>query len=127
MSAAEHRRARRLTALRRGRRGQRLCRWYLRLCGWRILAADWRCPAGEIDILARRGGVLAAIEVKARGDFASAAEAVLWRQRQRIARAASAFLARRPDLADLGLRFDVMLVVPRRLPQHLPDAWRPEG
>lgn len=104
-----------------------MCRWYLRLHGWRILAADWRCPAGEIDILARRGQVLAAIEVKARADLASAAEAVLWRQRQRIARAATSFLMRRPDLADLALRFDVMLVVPGRLPRHLPDAWRPES
>lgn len=127
MSAAEHRRARRLTALRRGRRGEWLCRWYLRLHGWRILAVDWRCPAGEIDILACRGAVLAAIEVKTRGDLATAAEAVLSRQRRRIVRAASLFHAKRPDLAELGLRFDVMLVVPRRLPRHLPDAWRPDG
>jgi putative endonuclease len=113
-------------AQRRGRLAESLCRWHLRLRGWRIVAADWRCPSGEIDILARRGGVLAIIEVKARGDLASAADALMPRQRRRIARAASAFLVTRPDLAELALRFDVMLVAPLRPPRHLPDAWRTE-
>jgi putative endonuclease len=110
----------------RGRLAELLCRWHLRLHGWRIVAADWRCPSGEIDILARRGGVLAIIEVKNRGDLAAAAAAVLPRQRRRIARAASAFLLARPDLAELALRFDVMLVARLRPPRHLRDAWRIE-
>ncbi len=114
-------------ALDRGRLAEFLCRWHLRLRGWRIVAADWRCPSGEIDILARRGGVLAIIEVKTRRDLASAADAVVPRQRRRIARAASAFLLMRPDLADLALRFNVMLVAPHRMPRHLPDAWRIDG
>jgi len=113
-------------AQRRGRLAEFLCRWHLRLHGWRIVAADWRCPSGEIDILARRGGVLAIIEVKTRSDLAAAAAAVLPRQRRRIARAASAFLLARPDLAKLAPRFDVMLVAPRRPPRHLRDAWRIE-
>ncbi|MGC2412691.1 MAG: YraN family protein, partial [Stellaceae bacterium] len=37
------------------------------------------------------------------------------------------FLATRPDLAELALRFDVMLVAPPRPPRHLPDAWRIES
>jgi putative endonuclease len=121
------RRARRQRAERRGRLAELLCRWHLRLHGWQIVAAGWRCPAGEIDILARRGGVLAIIEVKSRRDLAGAAEAVLPRQRRRIARAASAFLLLRPDLAELALRFDVMLVAPLRPPRHLPDAWHHNG
>jgi putative endonuclease len=101
-----------------------MCRWHLRLRGWRIVASGWRCPSGEIDILARRGGVLAVIEVKSRSDLGSAATAILPRQRRRIARAASAFLVTRPDLAALAPRFDVMLVARFRPPRHLPDAWR---
>ena len=124
MNAAPSGRERRLRALRRGRRGEWICRWHLRLRGWRIIAVDWRCPSGEIDIVARRGAVLAAIEVKARDDLARAGEAVLWRQRRRVSRAAMTFLLQRPDLAHLGLRFDAMLIVPGRLPLHLPDAWR---
>jgi putative endonuclease len=94
----------------------------LRLRGWRIVARGWRCPSGEIDILARRGGVLAAIEVKSRRQFDTAASAP--RQRRRITRAAEAFLLSRPDLAALDLRFDLMLVAPFRLPRHWPSAWR---
>ena len=124
MNAARRERPHRQEAERRGRTAELLCRWHLRLRGWRIVATDWRCASGEIDILARRGGVLAIIEVKSRRDLASAAAAVLPRQRRRIARAASAFLLTRPDLAELRLRFDVMLVAPSRPPRHLPDAWQ---
>src|SRR5712671_2762334 len=120
MRAARSPQSRRHRAQRRGVFAESLCRWHLRLPGW-------RCPSGEIDILARRGGVLAIIEVKSRRDLASAALSVLPRQRRRIARAASAFLVMRPDLAELALRFDVMLVAPLRPPRHLPDAWRIDG
>ena len=109
---------------RRGRLAERLCRWHLRLRGWRIVAADWRCPSGEIDIVARRRGVLAIVEVKSRHDLGTAAESLLPRQRRRIARATTAFLSMRPELAMLTLRFDVMLVAPLRPPHHLPNAWR---
>jgi len=112
-----------MKAQRRGRLAEALCRWHLRLRGWRIVARDWRCPAGEIDILARRGAVLAAIEVKARADLAAAAAALRHRQRRRIARAVEAFLLTRPDLAGMAVRFDVMLVEPGRPPRHLPGAW----
>ena len=111
--------------MRRGRFGRiALPLVHLRLRGWRIVARDWRCPSGEIDILARRGRVLAIIEVKARATAADAASAVSPRQRRRIARAASAFLLARPELAGLALQFDVMLVEPLRPPRHLPGAWR---
>jgi putative endonuclease len=99
----------------------------LRLRGWHILARDWRCRSGEIDILARRGKVLAVIEVKSRGDTEAAAEALLPRQRRRITRAAEAFLLSRPDLAGLDLRFDLMLVARARLPRHWQNAWRADG
>jgi putative endonuclease len=115
---------RRRQAERRGRAAEFFCCWHLRLRGWHIVARDWRCPSGEIDILARRRGVLAVIEVKSRADLPTAASALLRRQRRRIARAAQAFLQSRPDLATLALRFDVMLVQRLRLPRHWPGAWR---
>ena len=121
---AERQRVRRQRARRRGDLAEFLCRCQLRLCGWRILARDWRCPAGEIDIVARRGKVLAIIEVKARATAADAASAIAPRQRRRIARAASAFLLARPELAGLSVRFDVMLVAKLRAPRHLPGVWR---
>ena len=114
---------RRQRVQRRGRMAEWLCLWHLRLSGWHILARDWRCPAGEIDILARRGRVLAVIEVKSRSEIATAAAALAPRQRRRINRAAEAFLLQRSDLAGLDLRFDLMLVAPLRLPRHWRGAW----
>ena len=118
---------RRQRAQRRGRTAELLCLWHLRLHGWRIVARGWRCPSGEIDILARRGGVLAVIEVKSRSEISVAAQALPPRQRRRIARAAEAFLSSRPDLARLDLRFDLMLVAPLRLPRHWRGAWRADS
>lgn len=112
-------------AYRLGRTAEALCVASLVLRGYRIVARGYRTPVGEIDIVARRGRVLAVIEVKARADLASAAEAIGPRQRNRILRAASHLLQRRPVLAGLELRFDAMLVAPGRLPRHLRDAWRP--
>jgi putative endonuclease len=119
--------AKRQRAERRGRFAEWMCLWHLRLRGWRIVAQGWRCPAGEIDIVARRGRVLAIIEVKSRGEVAVAAHALTPRQRRRIARAAEALLISRPDLGGLDLRFDLMLVAPKRLPRHWRDAWRVDG
>jgi putative endonuclease len=118
---------RRQRAERRGRAAEWLCLWHLRLHGWHIVARGWRCPSGEIDILARRGKILAVVEVKSRGAIATAASALAPRQRRRIARAAEAFLLSRPDLAGLDLRFDLMLVAPLRLPRHWRGAWRADS
>ncbi len=107
----------------RGRRAESLCALLLRLKGYRIVARGFRAPVGEIDIVARRGNVLAVVEVKVRRDEATAAEAITARQRRRISRAAALFLSARPGLASLDVRFDVMLVVPRRLPIHIMAAW----
>lgn len=111
--------------LRRGRRGESLAALWLRLRGYRILARNWRHPAGEVDILARRGPLLVAVEVKWRASLEDAAAAVLTPQRRRIANAAAVFLSRQPDAAMLSLRFDAVLLAPGRLPRHVPDAWRP--
>ena len=119
-------RDRRRRAHGRGRRAETLAAWWLRLKGYRILARDFRAPGGEIDLIARRGSVLALVEVKARPSLVEAQEAVQPRQRRRIARAAEIFLQRHPALAGLDLRFDVVLLAPRTRPHHLADAWRLE-
>lgn len=103
---------------------ENLCVWSLRLRGYRVLARRFDSGVGEIDIVARRGGILAVIEVKGRrrGDDRELLRA---RQRMRIERAALAFLARRSEYTRLDVRFDLMLVRPYRLPRHVADAWRP--
>jgi putative endonuclease len=98
--------------------------WRLRLGGWTILARRFRTGLGEVDIVARRGKVLAFVEVKARGDETRAVEALSGRQFGRASRAASLFLAHHPRHADCSVRFDAVLVG-RLWPKHLPDVWQP--
>lgn len=119
--AASKRRA----AERLGGRAEALCRLALRLKGYRILARRFRCHGGEIDIVARRGGIVAFVEVKARADLADGLAAVTPRQRRRVETAAAAFLATRPAGGEAQIRFDVMVARPWRWPVHLADAWRP--
>jgi len=110
-------------AQRAGRRSELIAAWWLRLKGYRILARGFRSPLGEIDIVARRGGVLAFVEVKRRSSDGAALEAIQPRQRARIARAAQAYLKLRPQLGHLQPRFDAVVLVPGRRPRHLVAAW----
>ncbi len=101
----------------------------LLLCkGYRVLARRWSIGAGtgagEIDLIARRGRTLVFVEVKSRADPAAADDSIRPEQRRRIVRAAEAFIAKRPGLGGLDVRFDAILVVPGRWPRHFPDAWR---
>lgn len=96
---------------------------YLIVKGYRIAARRWRCPAGEIDIVARRGKLLIFVEVKARASLDDAAYSVTERTQRRVAAAASAWLADNPDDAFNDMRFDAILVAPRSLPRHIEGAF----
>lgn len=110
-------------AEKRGRGAEALACWYLRLKGWRILARRVRVPGGEVDIVARRGRVLAFVEVKARAD-ADAAAFSLDRYRLRRVAVAAERLAPRYMREGDDVRIDALFIVPRRLPRHLPDVWQ---
>ncbi len=119
------RRQRGATARRSGREAELWAALWLMLRGWRILAFRLKTQGIEIDLLARRGPVLAVIEVKRRRTLAEALEAVSWDQRHRLRRAAEG-LTRRPSLSGLSVRLDLIALAPGRLPRHIPDAW-PDG
>ncbi|MFQ5954817.1 MAG: YraN family protein [Kiloniellales bacterium] len=125
--AAPRRYGLRRAAYRRGRAAEAVAAAWLRLGGYRILARGVRTPVGEIDIIARRGGTLAVVEVKSRASLAAAAAALPSYQRRRIVRALQWYLAGRPQLAGLAPRFDVVLLAPGRRPRHLRDAWSTDG
>jgi len=80
-------------------------------------------PFGEIDIVARRRGALVFVEVKSRAHADDAAEAVTERGNRRIVAAAELWLAHHPDDARRDIRFDVMLVTPGKMPQHIANAF----
>ena len=98
--------------------------WWFRLRGYRIL--DTNCWAGgfELDLVVRRGRVLAFVEVKSKsGDgFGDPVDMVTPVKVERLRRAAAAWLARNPSLAGLEPRFDVIAERAGRI-EHLPGAF----
>ena len=109
-------------AERRGRAAETLACWYLRLHGWRILAERARVPGGEVDLVARRGRILAFVEVKARATEDAAAMALDQYRLRRVAVAAERLAPRFLRLGD-DIRIDAIFLVPRRLPRHLANVW----
>lgn len=107
-----------------GRTAETIAALLLRLKGYQILARRFRGLRGEVDLIARRGGLLVFVEVKRRATLDEAALSVTDRQRARIAGAAAEYLARHPHLGSSGVRFDAVLVAGGRLPRHVRDAWR---
>jgi len=117
----------RRAAEKRGRRAEALAAWFLRLKGYRILARRYKTPAGEIDLIAKRGRTVAFVEVKQRPGEDAAIEAVTAKGRARIARAAALWVSHHPAAAELDHRFDVILAPPGRLPRHMTAVFDSDG
>lgn len=115
--------ARRRQAEAAGRRAERLAAWWLRLKGWRILASRARTPFGEVDLVARRGQMVAFVEVKQRSTRAELDLAIDHHGLRRVAAAAEALMPRYV-LDGQDARIDVILLAPGRLPRHLTHVWQ---
>ena len=113
-----------------GMRAEKLAAWYLRCKCYRILAERYRNHGGEIDIVAKKGDTLIAIEVKARRTIAECEDSVPVWKRQKIARAVEGLLAGQSKIAGLtgrvpsNIRFDAIWIAPGHWPVHIQDAWR---
>ncbi|MCK6417355.1 MAG: YraN family protein, partial [Alphaproteobacteria bacterium] len=81
---------------------------YLRLKGYKILAVRYKTPVGEIDIIARKGRTLVAVEVKHRQNIMNALNAVSRTNQMRIERALRHFITRYPRYSRDTIRFDVI-------------------
>ena len=95
-----------------GRSGEDLAAARLTSLGFEVVARNVRGSGGELDIVARRDGLIVFCEVKTRRSdrFGMPAEAVSYAKQQRIRRLAAEWLAaHRPRATDL--RFDVVSVV----------------
>jgi putative endonuclease len=92
--------------------------------GWAVLARRARTPAGELDLVAERDGLLAFVEVKARPSLSEAAAALGMRQRARLMAAAECWLAANPAHGAAGMRFDVVIVAADGTARRIADAFR---
>ncbi|RYC29875.1 YraN family protein [Lichenibacterium minor] len=108
---------------RAGRRAEWIAAALLVAKGYRILARSFTVSGGEIDIVALRGDRIAFVEVKARADAEAALAAIDGPKRRRIARAAAVWLSRNAWASGHAFRGDAVLVVPRRWPRHVADAF----
>jgi putative endonuclease len=106
-------------ARREGRGAEWIAAVWLMAKGYRILGFRLRSRLGEIDILARRGPVLAVVEVKRRTTLDAALVALSPAQRERLLAAGRAVARGRRSLAGLELRLDMVALAPGRFPRHL--------
>jgi putative endonuclease len=111
-----------------GTAGERAAARHLVRRGWRILARNWHGAGGELDLVASRRGLVAICEVKTRRHRSALEEPITAAQRERIGRAAAAYLAARPELAGHAVRFDLLSVwrdAGRTRVRHVPGAFEP--
>jgi putative endonuclease len=118
----------RVAAYRHGLRAEIAAASLLLAKGYRILARRYKTPLGEIDLIVKRGRLVAFVEVKCRSGprYGSPAEAVTRAKRRDLACAAAGWIARHARPGD-EFRFDLIAVTGRaERPSlaHFEDAWR---
>lgn len=106
----------------RGRAGETLAAAHLQRQGWTILAERVRTKVGEIDLIARRPGLIAFVEVKVRTSAAELDFAIDERRLARVAAAAN-LLAATYATAGEDIRIDVILIAPGARLRHIEHAW----
>ena len=116
--------AKREIAERKGREGEAQAAMWLGTQGWRILAERVKSPLGEIDLIARKGDLVAFIEVKWRKRARDLDTAI---DERRLARVAAAVECVAHEYATDGedIRIDVILLAPGTKPRHITNAWQP--
>jgi len=112
-----------------GRRGEAAAARYLERRGWRILDRNYRSGHKEVDLVARRGRVLAFVEVKTRrnGSFGHPLESITWQKRREVAACARGWIREHPPSSGTIRRFDAVAVrlepCGRVVIEHVADAW----
>ena len=110
-----------------GRRSERMAAEYLKQRGYAILERNYRVGHKEVDLIARRGRLVAFIEVKARAGAGCGhpLEAITWSKRREVAYVARVWIAAN-GRSDLVYRFDAIAIIwsgNSPLIEHVPNAW----
>lgn len=108
-----------LNSYEKGLRAESYAVWYLRLKGYKIFARRYKTASGEVDIIAKRGRLLVLVEVKARKDLTDGLNAITLKSAKRMVSAARHWLYRRKNIDKFTLRFDVIVICPKKLPIHI--------
>lgn len=111
---------------RRGREGEAEAAMWLTQQGWQIIAERVKTKAGEIDLVAKRAGLIAFVEVKWRARAITLGDAIDERRLTRVAAAAES-IAHEYATQGEDIRIDVILLAPGRKPTHIENAWMPFG
>jgi len=93
-----------------GALGESLAARELERRGYRVLARNWRCPAGEMDLIAERGGALVFVEVRTRRgrERGTPEESLTPRKQARLIEVAQAYLEE--HAVDRDWRIDVVAI-----------------
>ncbi len=107
----------------KGAQAETIAALYLRMKGYKILERRFKTHMGEIDIIAKRYGVIAFVEVKMRRTHEDAAEAIHRINQERVRKAAALYLARNTGYTVFETRFDALVMAPGKLPRHIENAF----
>jgi len=111
-------------AEKQGRKGEDRAALWLQMKGWTVLDRRKKTPLGEIDLICRRGNLVAFVEVKWRNSAANLDFAIDEYRLRRVAAAAEA-VAHLYATNGEDVRVDVILLAPGSFPRHIENAWMP--
>lgn len=95
---------------------------FLMARGHRILARRFKTGAGEIDLITLKARRVGFVEVKRRATLAEAEASITSKLRQRVRRASDVWLAKHPGYQAHDCGFDLIFVLPWRMPIYLRDG-----
>ena len=114
----------RVVADQKGRDAEAQAAQWLMQQGWEVVAQRVKTKLGEIDLIAKKQGLVAFIEVKWRKRASDLADAIDERRLARVA-AAVEVVAHEYALNGEDIRIDVILLAPGSRPRHIENAWMP--
>ncbi len=113
-----------------GRLGEDMAVEYLREKGYGVLERNWKLGDLEVDIIARVGETIVLVEVKTRSSdwMQRPEEAVNRRRRDRLCRAANAYVKGKRWNGDVRIDIIALVLNERRKEiNHIEDAVHPRG
>lgn len=111
----------------RGHFAEKIACLYLMMKGWWPVKMNYvvgrGTGAGEVDLILVRGKTLIFVEVKYRPTLVQAMEAITVQNQIRVAKSSAVFLQKNPKYKDYQVRYDAVLLAPKKWPKHLQNAW----